>query len=580
MRIGKLTLIAVAALLLAAPAWTQTAAPAPSAPATSSEQDQVIDRIIARERFMIENLRHFRPMMETYLQDQRPDKELGTVPEKDEYFLGRLDFSRGVTNEALYVEMPGRLRTLLRNAFGFFPLNYAPQGFVGMILVDSEHFDRQHYRLRYLHREFLGDLRCMVFDVSPVAKGGGFKGRIWVEEQEYNIVRFNGVDTTGGFTSHYFHFDSWRQNLRPGLWLPTLVYSEESDMKYGLLHTARFKAQTRMWGYDPNFGSREDEMTRVLVDAATRAKDVSPQAGDLSPVQSMRLWQGEAEENVVDKLQRAGLVAPKGEVDKIMETVVNNLEITNNLDIEPEIHCRVLLTDPLETFSMGHTIVVSRGLLDVLPDEASLAMVLARELAHITLGHQVDTKYSFSDRTQFPDEKTFRQLRLHRTEAEEEAADARALELLRNSPYKDKLGSAGLFLRQLQARAGAMPNLVTPRLGNSLVHGKEVRMAQLANSAPQLKMNETDQIAALPLGGRIRVDAWSNDVYLMKSKQVRLLSAREKMPFEVTPLWPYETRIADASGGAAGSMSLATTTPASEQGDKTTQPAASQPNPK
>ncbi|HUK86452.1 MAG TPA: M48 family metalloprotease, partial [Terriglobales bacterium] len=297
---------------------------------------------------------------------------------------------------------------------------------------------------------------------------------------------------------------------------------------------------------------------------------------------STRLWQGEAEENVVDKLERAGLVAPKGEVDKVMETVVNNLEITNNLDIQPEIHCRVMLTDPLETFSMGHTIVVSRGLLDVLPDEASLAMVLARELAHITLGHQVNTKYSFSDRTQFPDEKSFHELRLRRTEAEEEAADARALELLRNSPYKDKLGSAGLFLRQLEARAGAISNLVTPRLGNGLVHGKEVRMAQLANAAPQLKVNQPDQIAALPLGGRIKVDGWSNDVYLMKSKPVPVLSAREKMPFEVTPLWPYETRLAaDAStSSAGGSMSLAAAGPAAESSEKAPPPAGPQPNPK
>ena len=56
-------------------------------------------------------------------------------------------------------------------------------------------------------------------------------------------------------------------------------------------------------------------------------------------------------------------------MDKTLETVVNNLEVTNNLDID--VHCRVMLTSTLETFSIGHTIVISRGLLDVLPDEAS-----------------------------------------------------------------------------------------------------------------------------------------------------------------------------------------------------------------
>jgi hypothetical protein len=45
----------------------------------------------------------------------------------------------------------------------------------------------------------------------------------------------------------------------------------------------------------------------------------------------------------------------------------------------------VLLTTPLESFVVGRTIILSRGLLDVLPDEATLAAVLAHELAHIVL---------------------------------------------------------------------------------------------------------------------------------------------------------------------------------------------------
>lgn len=53
---------------------------------------------------------------------------------------------------------------------------------------------------------------------------------------------------------------------------------------------------------------------------------------------------------------------------------------------------RVILTSPLETFSVGSTIIVSRGLLDVFPDEASLAMVLSHELADIVLGHNLGTK--------------------------------------------------------------------------------------------------------------------------------------------------------------------------------------------
>jgi len=65
-----------------------------------------------------------------------------------------------------------------------------------------------------------------------------------------------------------------------------------------------------------------------------------------------------------------------------------------------------------------------------------------------------------------------------------------------------------------------------------------MRMSALLNSAPQLEMPRLDQIAALPLGGRVRLDPLSNRVELLKTKPVALLSAREKMPFEVTPFFP------------------------------------------
>jgi hypothetical protein len=51
------------------------------------------------------------------------------------------------------------------------------------------------------------------------------------------------------------------------------------------------------------------------------------------------------------------------------------------------------------------------------------------------------------------------------------------------------------------------------------------------------------QIAALPLGSRIKVDPWANHITLMKAKPISLLSAREKMPFEVTPFAIHLTKI-------------------------------------
>jgi len=258
-------------------------------------------------------------------------------------------------------------------------------------------------------------------------------------------------------------------------------------------------------------------------------------------VVAQRMWEKQAEENAVERLQKIGLLAPPGEIDKVMATVVNNLLVTNNIDLQSDFHCRVLLTSPLESFTIGHTIVVSRGLLDVLPDEASLALVLSHEVSHIVLGHPFDTKLAFNDKLFFPDEQSFQRLDFKQRPADEEAADNKALQLLKNSPYKDKLSNAGLFLRALQEKAPSLPQLIRPHLGNSL--GGNNRLTNLVASAPALDPKRLDQIAALPLGGRVKVDPWSDQVELSKAKPVALTSAREKLEFEITPFFPYLTRL-------------------------------------
>ena len=231
----------------------------------------------------------------------------------------------------------------------------------------------------------------------------------------------------------------------------------------------------------------------------------------------------------------------------MLQTVLNNVMVTNNLDIQPDVRCRVLMTTPLESFTIGHTIVVSRGMIDVLPDEASLAMILTHELAHIVLGHHLDTKLAFNDRMFFPDERTFQRMDFARDRAEEEAADKKAMELLNNSPYKDKLSNAGLFLKAVQARAPLLKNLIRAHLGDGLLNGDATRMSSLMTASPQFDPKKVDQIAALPLGGRVKVDPWNNQLELIKTKPVAITTAAEKMPFEVTPFFPFLTRFGTAA---------------------------------
>ncbi|MGA8440723.1 MAG: M48 family metalloprotease [Candidatus Sulfotelmatobacter sp.] len=521
--------------------------------------DDVMQRVIQKEHLFLAQMRHMRPMVETYLQDLKTDSEGKAVPTKDQYFLGRLDMSEG-PEDTSFVGQPGFGHRMVNHLTSLYSMHFLPLGFAQMVVLDTD-FQKKYYDFTFVRREFLGELRCLVIDVQPRedAPPGRFQGRIWVEDQDYNVVRFNGTYFPHPKTSYYLHFDSWRLNMRPGAWVPAYIYSEESDMKTAFGKALHFRAQTRLWGYDLKALNKNAEFTQILVDSPQSVKDQSDAAADASPVVAERMWERQAEDNAVERLQKIGLLAPPGEVDKILLTVVNNLMVTNNIDLQSDIRCRVLLTSPLESFTIGHTIVVSRGLLDVLPDEASLAMVLAHELSHIVLGHTLDTKLAFNDRMFFPDEESFQRMDFKRRPADEDAADTKALELLKNSPYKDKLGSAGLFLKALQQSAPELPNLIRPHLGNSLAGNNSIRMSALLASAPALDPQRTDQIAALPLGGRIKMDPWTDQVELAKAKPVALASAREKMPFEITPFFPYLTRYP-----IFGSDKVALTAPASK----------------
>jgi hypothetical protein len=429
--------------------------------------------------------------------------------------------------------------------FFSFAMQFLPDGFLQMIFIDTSGFDKQHYKFDYVRREFVGEVRCLVFDVTPADKKeskGRFLGRIWVEDQDYHIVRFNGSYNGNGHSSWYFHFDSWRTNVQPGLWLPTFVYSEEKDLHYAISKKLDFKAQTRLWGYNLGNAAKEEELSKILVE--TPVQDDTKTANDLSPIQAQRSWDRQAEDNLTDRLERIGLMAPKGEVDKVMETVVNNLEVTNNIDLDPEVRCRVLMTSTLESFTLGHTIVMSRGLIDVLPDEASLATMLAHELAHVVLGHRLDSQYAFFDQLLVEDKDTFRHFGFSRTPEEEAQANTKAIQILNNSPYKNQLANAGLFLQALDSRQKEIPNLISGHLGNRVPQINDLKstMAMDPKQNPQ-------KIAALPIGGRVKIDPWNDRLDLIKSKPVGTVAEREKMPFEVTPFMPYLTRYGADTGG-------------------------------
>src|ERR1700758_1873540 len=249
---------------------SKAAAAAPRSADQPRTMEEVVDRVVVNENHLNQEIRKFSPLVETYIQNLNPDKQLGFTPAGDKYFLGRADFSKGVNLVSLTdADTKGKKIFGGIGNFFSFAMQFLPDGFLQMIFIDTNGFDKQHYKFDYVRREFLGEVRCLVFDVTPSEKNnkGRFVGRIWVEDQDYHIVRFNGGYGGNGHSSWYFHFDSWRTNVQPGLWLPTFVYSEKKEMHYAISKKIDFKAQTRLWGYNVGNASKEEELSKILVES-------------------------------------------------------------------------------------------------------------------------------------------------------------------------------------------------------------------------------------------------------------------------------------------------------------------------
>jgi hypothetical protein len=540
-------------------------------------QNALIDKAIVREAAIIKTLKERVPIVETYIQNMRPDPVMGQVPDSDVHFLARVDFGR-VIGQTAFSSGSASKKGSFKASFGYVTglsrnlhLSYNDAGFVRMIVIDSTGFDRKNYTFSFLRNDLLGTVPTAVFDVAPYKKAPGrFFGRIWVERTGGNIVQYNG-DLAGSEKDNineYFHFNSIRSNVQDGLWLPTSSYIEETDPK-SPSHTLRFKAINHIWGYSLKVPAKDSDETDLEVVGAT---DESQQGGDLSPLGAQRAWSQQAEDNVIERLFTAGLIDAPSDFDKTLAALANNILIYNGIAIDRPIRVRTLLTVPLESLSVGNTILLSKGMIDtsavVTADGAqqlgNLNALLAYQVAHIVMGHHIDTKYAFSDRLLFPSQSAFQKLPLHHTDAEDLEAAKKAVELLGVKDLADGEQYFGLYLQQLQARQKGLKALNDPQLGDSLIKpdGTFWMQAMIAK-APKLNNTDLKQVAAVPLSSYLRFDPWTDQVLKLNVAPEILLSARDKLPFEITPVsskmsyWK-----APADPGAAPTTAAATPAPA------------------
>jgi hypothetical protein len=428
-------------------------------------------------------------------------------------------------------------------------MTYQDSGFVQMVLVDSINFDRNHYTFSFVRNQFLGSVATSVFDVSPAAGNGGkghFFGRIWVETRGANIVRFNG-SFTGTVQEHreYYHFDSWRSNVQPDLWLPTSFYVEESDPNSGT-RTLRFKAASHIWGYQLKVLPPEPDSSATSL-SVLGAMDVAD-TPDVSPLGAQREWVQQAEDNAVERLFEAGVIDAPSEFDKTLEALANNILVYNNITLARPIRVRTMLTEPLESSAIGNTILLSKSLIDStavvtqdgLQQAGNLNALLAFQLAHIVLGHRLDTKFAFSDTLIFPTITVFNRVSMHHSDADNAEAAKKAVQLLEAKELVDGQLYFGLYLKQLQQQSKALLSLNAPMLGDALVKSDinpTFWMAPLIARAPKLDVKDVKQQAAMPLDSFLRFNPWTDQVAIMHSSFEPILGAPDKMPLEVAPIF-------------------------------------------
>jgi len=550
-------------------------------------QNALIDKAIVREKEVIKVVKERAPLVETYIQNMKPDPLLFQVPESDQHSLVRVDFSKVINddqykdNKGNFAAKKGHLAFLsslkaLGGISGSLRLTFHESGFVQMILMDSNDFDRQHYTFTFIRNDFLGNIPTAVFDVAPASgkhEFGRFFGRIWVETRDGNVVRFNG-DFAGSIESikEFYHFDSWRTNVQPGLWLPTSFYVEETDPR-SPTNTLRFKAISYVWGYALKVPVDDAENTSLSV---VNAQDVSNDAPDLSPLGAQREWVQQAEDNVIERLFQAGLLDAPSDFDKTLEALANNILVYNNIQVSRPIRVRTLLTEPLESLAVGNTIILSKSLIDttsiITSDGAQqmgdLNALLAFQLAHIILDHRLDTKYAFSDRLLFPSTSVFERIPMHHTDADNEAAAKKAMDLLNAKELAGSEQYFGLYLEQLQARLKGLSALNTPMIGDALVKSDKDSSFWMAAMLPKgikLDMKDLKQQAAMPLASFLKFDPWTDQVIQIHPSFEPIINERDKMPFEVEPIYlklSYYAPPSPAPAPAAGAAASAPAAPA------------------
>jgi hypothetical protein len=116
--------------------------------------------------------------------------------------------------------------------------------------------DLAKYQINYFGKEKVDELNTYVFDVKPktFVKGERYlEGRIWVDDEDFQIVKVRGQAVPEVGEQKFPHFESYRENIDGRFWFPTYINIDDVlEFKRG---PVRIRAVVRFTNYK-KFGGR------------------------------------------------------------------------------------------------------------------------------------------------------------------------------------------------------------------------------------------------------------------------------------------------------------------------------------
>ncbi|HET9830359.1 MAG TPA: hypothetical protein VFP91_01560 [Vicinamibacterales bacterium] len=455
------------------------------------------------EQWATAELRKMDPVGELYLQPDRGDKA------SDSYSWGRV-----VTSSA------GDL----------------PNG-VDELLSPDPRFDANRYVLRFLRHDLVNGTPVSVYEVHPRGRYDGFEGQVALD-REGMVWQYVGsrhaVDSlltrwSGQWRRRRYVYSGWRARLHGGSVYTTDVFIQQIPSADSPSDFSR-RGRMRLW----NYGKSREEQARAELQVVqgverSRGRTLGPSADE-----SERRWMREAENYVLDVLTREGYLAPEGTFEtSVCSQVISNLLAIARLSepIDPPVRCRVLLSSRLDLRLLGHTMLISVGVLDTAGDEATVATILAHGLAEIVIKPTpITAKVAFVKR---PALELLAALETKATD--EEPVNKYALALLSKSLYAPKLQQAGLFLDGINDVSPRLQTLVPPTFVDHVGDTAGVlRQSEWMRRRPVYDPQRDGHFSALPLGSRMAVNRETNRVDLLRAPIVPM----KGKSFGVVPPYP------------------------------------------